>query len=368
MKEFIVWFDDYRESDRPRVGGKCASLGELIAAELPVPPGFAVTVEAFETLRDNAELRFKVRRALDEIDLDDPEGLRRTSDFVRALIEAEPVDRDVEAAIRASYRQLCERCGVPDVPVAVRSSATAEDLPDASFAGQQDTYLWVTGDDAVVESVRRCWSSLFTARAISYRHETGHDHELISMAVGVQKMVHPKAAGVAFTLNPTDGDRSQIAIDASWGFGEAVVSGEVTPDNFLVDKVLFEITKRTISPKAIEYVLNGAGTVEKVEVPDERKLAASLTDDEIRAVARMAKRAEQHYGRPQDIEWAVDRDLAEGDNVVLLQSRPETVWSRKPPRRVATPSQGFMDGIVSTLLSPVHTRGKSSPSAEESDM
>ncbi len=367
MREFVLWFDQYRESDKPRVGGKCASLGELIAAELPVPPGFAVTVEAYDTLRDDTELRSNVRKALAEVDLDDPDSLELTSRYVRDLIEASPMNPEVERAVKASYRELCAACGVEDVPVAVRSSATAEDLPDASFAGQQDTFLWVRGEDAVARAVQRCWSSLFTARAISYRHETGHDHEIISMAVAVQKMVHPKAAGVAFTLNPTDGDRSQIAIDSSWGFGEAVVSGEVTPDNFLVDKVLFEITRRTISPKAIEYVLNGSDSVEKAPVPDDRRLAPSLTDHEIVAVAKMAKRAERHYGRPQDIEWALDRDLPEGDNVVLLQSRPETVWSRRAPRPVARPGQGLLDGIVSTLLSPVHTRDRLA-TTEGSDM
>jgi pyruvate, water dikinase len=358
VSRYIVWFEDYQPADKPRVGGKCASLGEMIEAGLPVPPGFALTTEAYHTLREHSEMRSKVNRALNEIDLRDPVGLRRTSRFVRSLIEAVPMDPDIEADIRAAYRALCERCGVDDVPVAVRSSATAEDLPDASFAGQQDTFLWITGADAVVENVRRCWSSIFTDRAISYRHETGHDHEIISMSVGIQKMVQPKAAGVAFTLNPSDGDRSQVAIDSSWGFGEAVVSGEVTPDNFLVDKVMLEIVKRTISPKVTEYRLNGAGVVEPCEVDPERQTLPSLTDDEIKAVATMAKRAERHYGWPQDVEWAIDRHLPDGDNVILLQSRPETVWSRKPRRPVARQGAGMMDGIVSTLLSPVHTRGK----------
>jgi pyruvate,water dikinase len=355
---FIVWYDDYRESDHGRVGGKNASLGQMIAAGLPVPPGFAVTTEAYHTLRSHSEMRAKVNRALKEIDLRDPVGLRRTSHFIRALIEAVPVDPEIEQAIRHSYQALCERCAVPDVPVAVRSSATAEDLPDASFAGQQDTFLWITGGDAVVEHVKRCWSSIFTDRAISYRHETGHDHEIISMSVGVQKMVQPKAAGVAFTLNPTDGDRSQVAIDSSWGFGEAVVSGEVTPDNYLVDKVLLEISRRTVSSKVTEYRLNGSGVVEPVAVDPERQTQPSLTDDEVKAVAAMAKRAERHYGSPQDVEWAIDAHLPAGENVVLLQSRPETVWSRKPRKQVATVGAGFMDGILATLMSPVHTRAK----------
>ncbi len=357
VSRYVLWFDQYEESHRARVGGKNASLGEMIGAGLPVPPGFAVTTEAYHTLRSHSDLTHKVRRVLGEIDLRDPVGLRRNADYIRKLIEAIPIEPEIEHDIRQAYAALCERCGVDDVPVAVRSSATAEDLPDASFAGQQDTYLWITGADAVVENVRRCWSSIFTDRAISYRHETGHDHEVISMSVGVQKMVEPKAAGVAFTLNPSDGDRSQIAIDSSWGFGESVVSGEVTPDNFLVDKVLFEIVNRTISPKDIEYRLNGAGQVESCPVDGDRKTQPSLSDDDIKSVAAMAKRAERHYGSPQDIEWAVDVHLPEGENVILLQSRPETVWSRKPRKQVAR-GGGFMDGIVSTLLSPVHTRPK----------
>ena len=155
-------------------------------------------------------------------------------------------------------RELCARCGDGDVPVAVRSSATCEDQPDASFAGEHDTYLWVRGGDAVCRHVLRCWASLFTDRGIAYRIERGYGRASVAMSVGVQQMVAPRAAGVAFTLNPLNGDRSQIAIDASWGFGEAVVSGEVTPDNFLVDKVMGTITRRTISAKTLEYRLTGA--------------------------------------------------------------------------------------------------------------
>jgi len=360
QSDYIVWFQEYREADRGRVGGKNASLGTMIAAGLPVPPGFALTTEAYHTLREHSDTRSKVNRALSEIEFADPVGMRRTSEYVRALIESIPLEPEIEESVRQAYTALCEYCGVEDIPVAVRSSATAEDLPDASFAGQQDTFLWVTGADAVVHNVRRCWSSIFTDRAIAYRHETGHDHEVISMSVGVQKMVRPKAAGVAFTLNPEDGDRSMVAIDSSWGFGEAVVSGEVTPDNFLVDKVLREVVRRTVSPKHIEYALNGDGVVEQIEVDEDRRDRCSLSDDEIRAVASMARVCEKHYGTPQDVEWAIDDDLDPPDNVVLLQSRPETVWSQKERPKVAKQGQGMMDGIVSTLLNPVHTRSKSS--------
>ena len=357
--DYIVWFDNYANDHHPRVGGKCASLGEMINAGLPVPPGFAVTTDGFETLRAHEDVRAEVMDIRAEVDYADAVGLIEISKRIRSVMEGVPMDAKVEQSIREAYTRLCDICGVEDVPVAVRSSATAEDLPDASFAGEHDTYLWVTGADDVVKHVAKCWSSLFTDRAIAYRKQTGHHHDFLSMSVAVQKMVQPKTAGVAFTLNPSDGDRSQIAIDASWGFGEAVVGGEVTPDNVLVDKVIFEVVKRTISPKTFEYRLAG-NRVERADIEGDRVTAASLSDDEIKAIAAMAKRAEQHYGTPQDIEWAIDAHLPEGENVILLQSRPETVWSQKARRTVARKGQGFMDGIVSTLLSPVHSREKQS--------
>jgi len=358
---YVIWFEDYEDRHRAALGGKNCSLGEMTRAGLPVPPGFGLTTEAYDELRRDEDARSEINALLREVDLDDAAGLGEVAAAVRARIEGIPMSSGAERAIVEGYEQLAERCGDSAVPVAVRSSATAEDLPDASFAGLQDTFLWITGAESVLEHVRRCWSSTYTDRAIAYRHEMDHDHELILMSVGIQKMVRPKAAGVAFTLNPTDGDRSQIAIDSSWGFGEAVVSGEVNPDNFLVDKVLFEIVTRTISTKGMEYRLsdNGDGVIQ-TEIPDDRCDMPSLTDDEIRAVARMARVAERHYGSPQDIEWAIDDDLPDGENIVLLQSRPETVWSRKPRRAVARSGEGFMDSIVSTLLNPVHSRKKPS--------
>ncbi|MCE2529596.1 MAG: hypothetical protein J4G11_06975 [Acidimicrobiia bacterium] len=355
---FIIWFNDYRPEDRPRIGGKNAGLGEMINADLPVPPGFAVTTDGFETIRNHPRTVEEVRDLLAKVDFADPAGVRGISKGIRSLIEAVPMAADLEDAIRSAYAELCSRCRHDHVPVAVRSSATAEDLPDASFAGQQDTFLCVRGATSVIEHVKRCWSSLFTDRAMSYRHEMGHDHEVVSMSVAVQQMVDPKSAGVAFTLDPSTGDRSQVAIESSWGLGEAVVSGEVTPDNFLVDKVILEIHSRTISPKHTELVMRADGDgVEWCEVSAIRRQSPSVTDAELLEITRMAKAAERYFGAPQDVEWAVDRHLPEGRNVVMLQSRPETVWSRKAPRQVSEPASGFMDSIVSTLLSPIHTRG-----------
>lgn len=356
MTDHIVWFDRYDHEHKPFVGGKNASLGEMMMAKLPVPPGFAITTNAYEQLWTNAELVREINDLLRSIDHDDFAANREISNQIRAKIEAVPVPDDVADDIRAAYASLCEHCGVDDLPVAVRSSATAEDLPDASFAGQQDTYLWIQGADEVIDHVRQCWSSIFTDRAIAYRHTMGYLHQAIAMSVGVQKMVDPIASGVAFTLNPSNGDRSQVAIDASWGLGEAVVSGEVTPDNFLVDKVLREVIKREISDKGVEYCLTDAGIVEKLEITGERRTAPAVTDDDLTAIAILARRAEKHYGCPQDVEWALDKHLLAGENVVMLQSRPETVWSQKPEASVSSGAYDPMKSIVSTLVSPLHKK------------
>ncbi len=352
MEEFIVWYDRYDPSKKDLVGGKNASLGEMMRAELPVPPGFALTTDAYQLIWQDQYLVEQVNELLRSIDHDDVAKNLETSERIRHLIEAEPVPDRVVDELGQAYEALSKHCGVDDVPVAVRSSATAEDLPDASFAGQQDTFLWITGLPSVIEHVRRCWSSIFTDRALAYRHQMGYLQHQIAMSVAVQKMVDPKASGVAFTLNPTNGDRSQVAVDASWGLGEAVVSGEVTPDNFLVDKVIHEIVHRNVSSKEIEYRLNH-GVVEKMPVPDDRKDQPSVTDDDLRAIAQLARRSEKHYGCPQDVEWAIDRHLPEGENVVMLQSRPETVWSQRPAAAVTNGGGTGVSSIVSTLLSPL---------------
>lgn len=359
MTDHIIWFDRYESDHKPFVGGKNASLGEMMVAELPVPPGFAVTTNAYERLWTDKALVTDINTLLSSIDHDDLVANRAIAAQIRERIESVPVPDDIAADITEAYDALGKHCGVDDVPVAVRSSATAEDLPDASFAGQQDTFLWITGADAVIDNVRKCWSSIFTDRAIAYRHSMGYLHQAIAMSVGVQKMVDPVAAGVAFTLNPTNGDRSQVAIDSSWGIGEAVVSGEVTPDNFLVDKVLREVVKREISDKAVEYRLTDTGTVEKLEIADDRRTAPSVTDEELVAVAILARRAEKHYGCPQDVEWAIDKHLPAGENVMMLQSRPETVWSRKETKSVSKAgAYDPMASIVSTLVSPLHQKAE----------
>ena len=357
----IVWFESYWPGLKNEVGGKGSSLGEMTNAGLPVPPGFCISTAAYRQAHDEGDLDVKIAHYLHGLDIHDTAMVAERCSQMRDKVREMDMPAEVERQIRHAYDELCRRSSVDRVPVAVRSSATSEDSPDASFAGEHDTYLWVRGGDEVVDAVRRCWASLYTDRATCYREEMGYEHRSVEMCVVVQKMVHPKAAGVAFTLDPTNGDRSQIAIDSAWGFGEGVVAGEVTPDNFRVDKVMIDITKRVISDKTHEYVLTADDRVAKVETAEDRVSSPSLTDAEIKGIARLAKTAEQHYGCPQDIEWAVDLDLPEGENLVLLQSRPETVWSKKGPTTVVEPGSStgdFMTSIVSTLMSPLYTKGE----------
>jgi len=274
----------------------------------------------------------KVYRTIREtiIDINDPKQYEGASKKVRQIIESAHMPSEIEDAIKEAYSKLSQRIGSAQVFVAVRSSATAEDLPDASFAGQQETYLNVRGTDELLEKIVKCWSSLFTPRAIFYRTQKGFRHENVLISVGVQKMVDAKAAGVMFTINPVTGNPNQIVIEGNWGLGEAVVSGAVTPDDYIVDKNTLQIIERHIAKKTVEYVKDPeSGQTVHANVPPERQEKPCLTDEEIIKLAELAKRIEQHYGRAQDIEWAVDRELPFPENIFIVQSRPETVWGAK---------------------------------------
>lgn len=354
---YVLWFQECDKSFLPYVGGKNASLGEMTRAGICVPPGFAVTTTAYRDFLLQAGIDGEIQRIVAGVDGDDIEAADRASREIRQLMGTAAIPAAIEDAISAAYEQLAADCGVPNLPVAVRSSATAEDLSDASFAGQQDTSLWVCSAGSVLIRMAICWSSLFTPRAIAYRNKMGFPHEKVLISVGVQKMVNARAAGVMFTLNPSNGDRSKIAIDASWGLGESVVAGMVTPDNFLVDKVTFDIVRRTASPKLIECLPDPAARgVQFLDVPPERQNSLCLSDEEIVALARLAKHIEAYYGAPQDIEWAIDADIPFPDNVMTLQSRPETVWSRRPPTTLAKPNATALDYVLANLLTGVRTR------------
>jgi len=318
---YVVWLDEAPPECAPLLGGKLSSLAEMLAADFGVPPAFGVTTDAYRGFMEANGLRTELRD-LDRGDLRAVEAA--SAQITRQILDA-PMPEAVADAIREAYAELCRRAGADDVPVAVRSSGVAEDLAGASFAGQYDTYLEITGADAVIDHVRRCWTGLFGPQVLTYRPDAGEPPpEAMAMAVGVQQMIKPRAAGVMFTLDPVTGDRSKIVIEGVPGLGEALVSGEATPDRFRVDKVTLEILAR--EPAS----------------PDD---GTCLDDDQIRELAQLAKRIERHRKAPQDIEWAVD----EHGQAHVLQVRPETVWSRREAKPVAAKGSA-MDMVMGKFM------------------
>jgi pyruvate, water dikinase len=343
-------------ADRPLVGGKGASLGELRGAGLPVPAGFVVTVLAFERVVQAADPAGTIGREIGRLPGRDDAAVARVTALIRDRIAAAPLPGDVQDAIVASYRDLSagRPADGPGAPVAVRSSATSEDSDTASFAGLQDTYLWVRGAAQVLDHVRSCWASLYNAEAVSYRLRQGIAEHGQAMGVVVQLMVDPRSAGVMFTCSPTTGDRSVVAIEGSWGLGSVLVSGEVTPDSFVVSKVTGQIVRRTVSRKLRLHRPDPAGSgTAAADVPEQLRDQPCLDDDQIRTLARIAQQVERHYGAPQDIEWAVTGPAGSAD-VVLLQSRPETVWARRAAGPVAVAKPRAVDHVFEQLSRVVH--------------
>ncbi|MEM4952735.1 MAG: phosphoenolpyruvate synthase [Desulfurococcaceae archaeon] len=349
---FVLWLDEVRKEDVPLVGGKNANLGEMLAAGIPVPPGFAVTAYAFRYFLEKTGLGEKIYGMLKNLDVNNTKELEETTRKIREMILSQPMPPEVEEEIKKYYFELARKLNMDPstLRVAVRSSATAEDMPEASFAGQQDTYLNVYGADKVVEHVKRCWASLFTARATFYRVAQGIPHERSYMSVTVQKMVNSKAAGVMFTLHPVTGDEKVIVIEGSWGLGESVVGGKVTPDEFVVERGSFKIVEKRINNKTFmitfdpkygrnvhlrwddekktwiaEEGIEVTAPLAKIARPD----GNALTEDEVRRLAELAELIYKHYGRHMDIEWAIDLDIPFPHNVFIVQARPETVWSAK---------------------------------------
>jgi pyruvate,water dikinase len=331
-KELVLWFEDLRNVDVSIVGGKNASLGEMISSGLPVPPGFAVTAFSYERFIQEKKIAEQIYRIIKETitNPNDPQQYDTASKKIRELIEKTPMPKDMENAIRAAYRKLNKRLNLKDTFVAVRSSATAEDLPDASFAGQQETYLNVKGEDDLIEKVVKCWSSLFTPRAIFYRNEKGFPHEKVFISVGVQKMVNSRCAGVMFTINPVSGERDEIVIEGNFGLGETVVSGAVNPDDFIIDKNTMQIKERRISRKTIKFIRDSkTGKTVHLDIPEDEQKTVCVSDKEIMMLAELAIRIEKHYAKPMDIEWAIDQDLSYPENMMLVQARPETIFGIK---------------------------------------
>ena len=309
----VAWLEDVRSTDVDGVGGKAASLGELTAAGLPVPSGFVVTAGTYREFIEDAGIDEELFSTVD-VDHEDTSALREAHEHAHDLIMETPVPDDVREGILSAYRSL----GDGERFVAVRSSATAEDLPDASFAGQQETFLNVR-ENALIERVKECWASLFSQRAIYYRNRQGFPHAEVDIAVVVQEMVPAEKSGVLFTSHPSTGD-PRIIIEAAWGLGEAVVSGTVSPDNYVVDKASGEAETVTVADKKVMMLKDDTtGETVEQEVPDEKRSRRVLGGDEIAELADLGRQVEDHYGAPQDVEWAV----YDGD-IYMLQSRPIT--------------------------------------------
>lgn len=318
----IMWFREIRKSNIAEVGGKGANLGEMAAAGFPIPGGFVTTSEAyFKFLKANG-FEKSMAELLDGLDVNKSDDLNRISEMIQAKIISGQVPQDIKNDVMSAYRQLCQKKG-EDIYVAVRSSATAEDLPEASFAGQQATFLNISGEAEVVQAVKECWASLFTPRAIFYRTENNFNHMKVGLAAVVQEMVQSEVAGVMFSVDPVSQELDSISIEAAYGLGEVVVSGSVTPDRYTVSKASFKIEQKDVA-KQTWALMKVREKNENVDVDEDRQEAQKLTDEQIVELARIGAKIEKHYKKPQDMEWAL-----EDGTLFIVQSRPVTTLSGK---------------------------------------
>ncbi len=329
-KEFVLWLEEIGKEDTPIVGGKSANLGEMINnVKVRIPPGFATTAYAYQYFIKYNKLDEKIREKLKDLDTRNLAQLKKVGKEVREMIRKAEMPEDLEKEIVRAYRKLGTRVSVVDPYVAVRSSATAEDLPGASFAGQQETYLNVKGEKELVEKIKECYASLFTDRAISYRVDKGFDHFRVALSAVVQKMARSDLAssGVMFTLDPDSGFRNVVTINGSYGLGEYIVQGIVTPDEWMVFKPTMKILEKKLGDKKVMLVRDEKkGGNKEVRVPEKKRREFCLTDEQVLELAEYGLRIEKHYGCPMDIEWALD---GETNEIYIVQARPETVHSTR---------------------------------------
>ena len=348
MSDLVVPIGDVGLLDVQLVGGKGASLGEMVRLGLPVPPGYVVTTTAFRRALSALGPAGAGAAAISGLDPDDRAGLEEATAPLRDAIAACPLEAELEEDVLRHYRSL--GAGGP-VAVAVRSSATGEDALDASFAGLQDTFLWVRDEATLLDRLRACWASLYSVESVCYRLERRIAEEGAAMAVVVQVMVEARSSGVMFTRSPSTGDRSVVAVESAWGLGSAVVGGEVTPDSFTVSKVTGDVLRRQVSEKLRRHVPDGSGNacVVDEEVPSELRSVPSISDEELARLVALAQTVEAHYGVSQDVEWAIAADRPPGENLYLLQSRPETAWSNRATEPLASPKARAFDHVIEAL-------------------
>jgi pyruvate, water dikinase len=347
--------------DAARFGAKSASLGELLRAEIAVPPGFALSTAAFDRFVDESQLMETIGPALAQTATGDVDAVGAASRVIAEAMRSAPIPESVRAEVSRCYDALAAQVGAGSPPVAVRSSALGEDSQDATFAGQQETYLWVRGAERVCDAIRDCWASLYSMPAISYRARLGATGaERPAMGVAVQLMVDAAISGVMFTCNPVSGDPSMVAINASWGLGLAVVGGEVTPDDYLVSKVTREVVREHVGSKSVQYVPDpdpgGSGAI-RVDVPEQRRGQRCLDDEALRALVDLGRRVQAHFGSHQDIEWAIARTETEAGRLFVVQSRPVTAVAK---RKRTPPAASALSLVMGTF-------GAGHPPADQED-
>jgi len=325
-RRYTLWFQDIDVSAVPIVGGKGANLGEMVRAGMPVPPGFCITAQAYYDYLQITGLDDAIRGVIGRGNQVPPDEIDPHAAEVRTLILEEEIPTQITESIVLNYRDLCailQREGATAAPVAVRSSATAEDLPEASFAGQQDTYLNIRGELNVLQHVKACWASLWTTRAMTYRQRQGYDHLMVRAAVVIQSMLDPDTSGVLFTANPVSGNIEEVVLNASWGLGEAIVSGLVTPDTYVIRKDDFAVLSQEKGSKEITILNDGEGGIKEHRTPESQREIYALKDEQVIELTSLGNAIESHYGHPHDIEWAY-----EGDSCYVLQARPITTLAQ----------------------------------------
>nr|WP_319374139.1 phosphoenolpyruvate synthase [uncultured Methanobacterium sp.] len=357
--EYVKFFEELKKEDVDIAGGKGANLGELTQAGIPVPPGFVITSATYQKFMDETGITQEIMDILDALDVNHNKELQESARKIKKIITETEIPDEITNLIIEAYNALCHRIGKEDAFVAVRSSATAEDLPEASFAGQQDTYLNVKGPEDMIKYVRKCWASLFEARAIFYREENNFDHSKVYIAVVVQEMVDAEKAGVMFTVHPSTGEE-KILIEGAWGLGEGVVSGTVTPDTYWMDKVTGEILEKQISEKKTMFQKKSEdGQTVQAPVPEDLKNKRVLSDDELARLVALGKKIQEHYKFPQDTEWAI-----ENGKIFMLQSRPVTTLDmgtaqgetlEEGERTVITKGLGASPGMAAGTVKIINT-------------
>ena len=349
-KRITITYDELEGKDYPLVGKKNANLGEMLKANIPVSPGFALTIYANEIFITETGIKAEIAKYIRGLGQVSYKKSLMASEFTTNLIENADIPAVIMDEVFSEYQKLCAMSNTKNVPVAVRSSGAV------SMPGQMETYLNIRGEADLETYIKKTWASAYFIEAITYRMNKDMGF-LLNIGVGIPKMVNSRVSGIIFTLNPLNGDKSKISVDVSYGLGEAVVSGMVTPDNFLIDKITMEVISCNTGSKECMCVYEDFGSsIKTIDVPEKQRCENCITQKELMEVCRIAKSIDRYYGKPYDIEFAIDADLPFPQNVIILQVRPESVWSKKEKQKKTVKKKSAMDRIVSNLLTGARVR------------